>query len=297
MTQKRYTIGETAKICNLTTQQLRYYDQQGILSPNYRDKNTGYRYYTENQFPILVFLYDLKQIGLSNESIRSLMAHRDADLLAKELKKCLSDIDLEIKACLQKYNLVVKTLLQTNDALSYLRDARWNNTPLTNYDISLIQVPISTILYTRYPGDWRAQNSPVFAQRFAEINKLVEERRVISDGTKMAILHHGALKQFSQDANDIIGDYEVATRLDKAQGLSNQENIRSFGGFRAVSTIHVGAFSDAVPIYHAMYAWAESQELELEDTAIEEYWINSFNSDKKENYVYRIYIPLKGSII
>ena len=275
MSQQLYTIGETARICNLSTQQLRYYDKQGILSPSYRDKDTGYRYYTENQFPVLVFLYDLKRIGLSNDSIRSLMEHRDANLFAQELTKCLSDIDAEIKACLQKYNHVVKTLLRTNDALSYLRDSRPESELLINQDISLIRVPVSKILYTRYPSDWRAQNSPVFAQRFAEINKLAEEKRLISDGTKMAILHHGALKQFSDSTVDATGDYEVATRLDKAQDLQPQDNIRSFGGFEAVSAIHVGAFTTGDRIYQAMYAWAESHGLELEDTSI----------------------PLKGSII
>lgn len=296
-TQKLYTIGETAKICNLSTQQLRYYDKQGILSPSYRDRKTGYRYYTENQFPVLVFLYDLKRIGLSNDSIRSLMEHRDASLFALELTKCLSDIDAEIKACLQKYNHVVKTLLRTNDALSYLRDTRFDSNIFINHNISLIRVPVSKILFTRYPSDWRAQNSPVFAQRFSEINKLAEERRLVSDGTKMAILHHGALKQFSEDPGDATGDYEVATRLDKDQDLQPQDNIRSFGGFEAVSTIHVGSFADADRVYHAMYDWAYSRGLDLEDTSIEEYWINSFVSDKKEHYVYRIFIPLKGSRI
>lgn len=292
-----YTIGETAKICNLTTQQLRYYDKQGILSPSYRDENTGYRYYTENQFPVLVFLYDLRRIGLSNDSIRSLMEHRDPNRFAQELAKCLSDIDAEIKACLQKYNHVVKTLLRTNDALSYLRDSRRDNSIFINYDISLIRVPVSKILYTRYPSDWRAQNSPVFAQRFAEVNKLVEERRLVSDGTKMAILYHGALKQFSQEDGDVTGDYEVATGLDKSQKVHPQDNVRSFGGFEAVSAIHVGPFNEADRVYRAMYDWAADRGIDLEDTAIEEYWINSFVSDKKESYVYRIYIPVKGSII
>lgn len=297
MDQRLYTVGETAKICNLSTQQLRYYDKQGILSPSYRDKNTGYRYYTENQFPVLAFLYDLKRIGLSNDSIRSLMEHRDASLFAQELTKCLSNIDEEIKACLEKYNYVVKTLLRTNDALSYLRESHPDNRLPVSYDISLIRVPISEILYTRYPSDWRAQNSPVFAQRFAEINKLVEEHKLVSDGTKMAILHHGALKQFSEADGNTIGDYEVATRLEHSKDLQPRDHVRSFGGFEAVSAIHVGAFTDADRIYHAMYAWAEDRGLELEDTSVEEYWINSFVSDKKENYVYRIYIPLRGSII
>ena len=34
---KTYTIGEMAKICGISARQLRYYDQIGVIRPNYRN--------------------------------------------------------------------------------------------------------------------------------------------------------------------------------------------------------------------------------------------------------------------
>ena len=42
-----YKIGEFSKIVGITTKTLRYYDAEGILSPANRDKETGYRLYSE----------------------------------------------------------------------------------------------------------------------------------------------------------------------------------------------------------------------------------------------------------
>ncbi len=40
-----FLIGELAKLFNISTDTLRYYDKIGLLKPKY-DKDNGYRYYT-----------------------------------------------------------------------------------------------------------------------------------------------------------------------------------------------------------------------------------------------------------
>ena len=56
---KTYTIGEMAKVCGISARQLRYYDQIGVIRPNYRNPDNGYRYYTEDQIELLFFLNEL----------------------------------------------------------------------------------------------------------------------------------------------------------------------------------------------------------------------------------------------
>ncbi len=48
--EKYYTIGETAKIMNITSKALRNYDHLDLLKPSYLDPITKYRYYTYDQF-------------------------------------------------------------------------------------------------------------------------------------------------------------------------------------------------------------------------------------------------------
>lgn len=40
-----FPIGEVAKLFNLSVSSLRHYDNTGLLSPEYTDPETGYRYY------------------------------------------------------------------------------------------------------------------------------------------------------------------------------------------------------------------------------------------------------------
>ncbi|UZM98234.1 MerR family DNA-binding transcriptional regulator [Lysinibacillus sp. MHQ-1] len=53
MKEHYYTIGEVAKLSNLSVQTLRYYDQIDLFKPAYTDTYTNYRYYKDSQ----VFLF------------------------------------------------------------------------------------------------------------------------------------------------------------------------------------------------------------------------------------------------
>ncbi len=50
---KRFTIGEMAKMHNIAESTLRYYDEKGIFHPSIVDPQTNYRYYTIDQFSLL----------------------------------------------------------------------------------------------------------------------------------------------------------------------------------------------------------------------------------------------------
>ena len=50
MTKTLFSIGEMAKLFAISVPTLRYYDQIGLLPPEYTDPATGYRYYSTRQF-------------------------------------------------------------------------------------------------------------------------------------------------------------------------------------------------------------------------------------------------------
>ena len=41
-----YQIGEVARLFHLSISLLRHYDKTGLVTPEYTDPETGYRYYT-----------------------------------------------------------------------------------------------------------------------------------------------------------------------------------------------------------------------------------------------------------
>ena len=65
-----FTIGEIAKLFNLSTQTLRLYDRNGLLKPTYINEETGYRYYSIDQFIKLECIKRCKVMGFSLEEIK-----------------------------------------------------------------------------------------------------------------------------------------------------------------------------------------------------------------------------------
>ena len=66
-------IGEFAQICQTKISVLRHYDKQGLLSPDYIDRFTGYRYYAKEQIEIFMRISALKKAGLSLCEIRAML--------------------------------------------------------------------------------------------------------------------------------------------------------------------------------------------------------------------------------
>jgi DNA-binding transcriptional MerR regulator len=68
-----FRIGEFAQIAQVSSRQLRFYDQLGLLQPAHTDGQTGYRYYSIRQLPRLNSILALKELGLSLEQIGPLL--------------------------------------------------------------------------------------------------------------------------------------------------------------------------------------------------------------------------------
>ena len=62
-----FRIGEFSRIAQVSGRLLRYYDEIGLLSPEFTDPQTGYRYYSAHQLPRLNRILVLKELGLSLE--------------------------------------------------------------------------------------------------------------------------------------------------------------------------------------------------------------------------------------
>jgi DNA-binding transcriptional MerR regulator len=70
-----YRIGELSRLSQVPVRTLRYYDQIGVLVPA-RVATSGYRCYAAEQFEQLNRILVLKDLGLSLDEIRRLLADR-----------------------------------------------------------------------------------------------------------------------------------------------------------------------------------------------------------------------------
>ena len=91
-----YSIGETAKLFNLSVQTLRFYEKLDLISPEYINPDTRYRYYSQKQFHFIDRIQYLKKLGLSLKEIREILKSGQVDDLLFFLRKNLDERRTEL---------------------------------------------------------------------------------------------------------------------------------------------------------------------------------------------------------
>jgi DNA-binding transcriptional MerR regulator len=70
-----YGIGTVARLAQVSVRTLRYYDELGLLRPQWVDPDTGYRWYGPDQVPRLYRILALRDLGVSLADIGRLLDH------------------------------------------------------------------------------------------------------------------------------------------------------------------------------------------------------------------------------
>ena len=76
-----FSIGQMAKLFNMNIRTLRYYDQIGLLVPEYVDPQSNYRYYSSAQFERLNTIKYLRALDVPIERISTFFEGRDVSLI------------------------------------------------------------------------------------------------------------------------------------------------------------------------------------------------------------------------
>lgn len=134
-----FAIGEFARLAQVSTRLLRYYDQLGLLKPVHIDKFTNYRYYSAEQLPDLNRILALKELGLSLEQIQQVLNDNiSTDELQGMLLLKKSEIEQQLEAELQRIRNI-------ESRLQSIRNSEAGK-PL---DVIIKQVPPQAVLSLR----------------------------------------------------------------------------------------------------------------------------------------------------
>jgi len=71
-----------AKLTNLSSQTLRYYDQIDLFKPVYTDPTTNYRYYAESQLYLIDLIKSLRFVGIPLEQIKEIQHFSIEEMIA-----------------------------------------------------------------------------------------------------------------------------------------------------------------------------------------------------------------------
>jgi len=90
-----FQIGEVAKILGITRKTILVYENTGLLTPAFKNENSGFRYYTADNITQIRSIRSLQSLGLSLKEIAEY--YNDVDNIDKHLQRLL-----ELRAILDK---------------------------------------------------------------------------------------------------------------------------------------------------------------------------------------------------
>ncbi|MEO1373334.1 MAG: MerR family transcriptional regulator [Cyanobacteria bacterium J06635_10] len=118
-----YSIGEYARIAQVSKRLLRYYDEIGLFQPIKLDTESGHRYYSASQLPELNRILALKDLGISLNQIQRFV--RD-DISPTEIQGMLSlkkaELEQQVLEELQRIRTIESRLKQIQDRDSLVKD-------------------------------------------------------------------------------------------------------------------------------------------------------------------------------
>lgn len=91
------SIGQMAKLNNISAQTLRFYEKIKLIEPIYKNEQTGYRMYDIRQSACLDMIQYLKSLDISLKEIQKLLQESDIDVIINVLRKKIIEVDRQIE--------------------------------------------------------------------------------------------------------------------------------------------------------------------------------------------------------
>lgn len=117
--KEKFLIGEFARLFNISSDTLRYYDKIGILKPQYDEKN-HYRYYDVRSIFKLSRILFFKNLDISLNEIKKYMENKNIGNLISMLKKKDKELDFKIHHLMNlKHKINLKLELLENHSTEF----------------------------------------------------------------------------------------------------------------------------------------------------------------------------------
>jgi DNA-binding transcriptional MerR regulator len=118
-----YKISDFSKITRLTVKALRYYDEENLLTPSFRDEENGYRYYSDADFQKAQLISLLRSLDFTISEVKDVLSGCEdpSDLsfyLEEKKSRILQNIERE-KELMDHIDLYIKPRNREDNSMDY----------------------------------------------------------------------------------------------------------------------------------------------------------------------------------
>jgi len=261
-----YKISDFSKITVLSVKALRYYDEEGILVPSFRDDN-GYRFYSEADFKKAQLVALLRVLDFSIAELKDVLENYSGE---EDLSYFLSEKKLMIEEKIKNDRLLIKKLE------SFLKPKK--EECFMDYKVEIKNYDEMTVASMRFKGAYSE-----VGKYFGPIFKEVQGK---ADGAPFSIYY--------DDCYAEMADIEVCV---PTKGLikSTAVTAEKLPAVRAICTTHIGSYETINLAYKALtdYAAANSLETVLPSREIYIKGPGMIFAGNPNKFVTEVMIPLK----
>lgn len=274
----KFSIREVSEICCIPSKTLRYYDEIGLVVPEFRNESSRYRYYGKEQIITLCIIRKLRKLGFDLKSIQSVISDNSAGVLADHVRDRIGALEEELR-CLQRSYHSLQSLLSRLESGGALLSA-----PARGGEITLETVPATRLVYTRKTMTTYA-NQEVNLDRWVELSNLCDQLGLKSSGSYVVTYYSSPLEQFLCADTDIEFGIEV-------EEVGAAQDHRIFGGFTAATLIHLGNYADIIQSHVRLVQWINRQHYRIAGPVSEEFIISPLDINNPAEHVTKIIIPV-----
>jgi DNA-binding transcriptional MerR regulator len=278
-----YLIGELAEICEISTITLRYYDKTGILKPDKICAETNYRYYSKEKILLILMIKYYKRLGFTLNEIKGLLPRSDLIELQKNFTNKLKEIENDIQISHRKHQAIWEWYQLLTEGARCLS----SNKDLAKPEIKIVEIPSRQVVTAKFvvneDNDLSNWDSVIINNH---IVNTCEKYNLYCAGPVL-LVYDSYIQRIEESFKEIkifVPIYDETSR---------PKSIINFGNFKAVSTMHIGKYSDINLTYLRLIKWSNENNVNLLGSAIEKYLIDPWSTDNEKNYVTEMFIPIR----
>lgn len=260
-----------ANLFHINIRTLRYYDEYGILKPEYVDPRTNYRYYSTNQFERLNTIKYLRALDISLEKIKSFFDEKDVNTI----------LSIFIK---QRDNVIKKQL-----ALSEIEKKITNR-------IEQIETALSEsygVITTKY---FSQRKIVLLEEKFSATDNLEPLIRNLSKDHNLdtAIFLGKVGVSISQEdliKGDVSQFSSIFIILEDEDSFNKEDNILSAGNYATI--YYQGTHEESAPYYALLLNHIKKSGFQIAGSSIEITIIDYGITNNTNKFVTELQIPFK----
>ncbi len=236
-----FSIGEFSKMTGLTVKTLRFYHEQGLLTPSHVEAGSGYRFYAESKIETARVIAALRDLEFSLADIKEILRnHSDDAEIISFLESQKDEIRQRMSKDRETLGLLEKTILHEKEATAKMQQA--------TYQVEEKQVDPILIASVRMQGKYSDCGSG-----FAKIGR--KFGRFICG--KPMMLHHDR-EYRADDAN-----FEAAMPIKRGES-KDEISVRELAGGRCLSLMHLGPYEELGRSYEKILKDVKARGVEWE---------------------------------